>query len=574
MSVRKFLPILSWLPSYSRLSLSGDLSAGLTVGVMLIPQGMAYAMLAGLPPIYGLYASTIPLLPYAIFGTSRQLSVGPVAMDSLLVAIGVGKLAEYGSEQFISLAILLAMMVGAIQFLLGVFRLGFMVNFLSHPVISGFTSAAAIIIGFNQLPHLLGIQASGGNHLHALVAALWEQVMHVHAATLLIGVGGIVTLLVMKRYFKRIPAALLAVIGGIGIIYFFSPDGVRIVREIPAGLPTFGLPMVSWAHVMALLPTAMTIALVGFMEAFAVAKATQAKHKNYQLNANQELIGLGMANFGGSFFRSFPVTGGFSRTAVNDQAGAQTQLASVFSALLIVLTLLFLTPLFYHLPNAILAAVILVAIVGLIDVKEVIHLWKSNRRDLAMLLVTFLATLFLGIQEGIAIGVGLSLVMVLYETSYPHYAVLGRLPGTDTYRNTKRYFEAKELAYILIIRFDAKLFFGNSTIFQNIMDEEMRKRKDLKLIIINAEAINTLDSTAAHMLNDLADDLKQAGIELVFTTVKGPVRDVMVKAKIVEKLGKQHFFDSIQEAVNNFDGEHVDESRQARFQTNFRNHEA
>jgi SulP family sulfate permease len=570
MSLRNFLPILSWLPHYSKDQFGGDVSAGLTVGVMLIPQGMAYAMLAGLPPIYGLYAATIPLLAYAIFGTSRQLAVGPVAMDSLLVAIGVSKLAEYGSEQFISLAILLALMVGAFQLLLGIFRLGFLVNFLSRPVISGFTSAAALIIALNQFPHLMGVTMTGGNQVHLLILETIKSIPAIHIATLLIGVSGIMAILLFKRFNRAIPGALLAVIGGIIVVATTELAGVKIVGAVPAGLPSFQLPIFSIDQVMSLVPTALTIGLVGFMEAFAVAKATQTKHKNYKLDANQELIAIGMANFSGSFFQSFPVTGGFSRTAVNDQSGAKTQMAAIISAILIVLTLLFLTPLFYYLPKAILASIILVAIIGLIDFKEIAHLWRTNRRDLVLLLITFLTTMVWGIQQGIAIGVGISLFMVLYETSYPHYAVLGQLPGTDTFRNIKRYAEAKEINNVLILRFDAKLFFGNSNIFQEIIEDEIGKREGLKLIILSAEAINTLDSSAAHMLSEMADEMKASNIDLVFSTVKGPVRDVMMRAKIVDKLGKKHFFNSIQDAIANFDGEHLNENREADFQTNLR----
>jgi SulP family sulfate permease len=566
--LRKYLPILSWLPNYTKDQLGGDMSAGLTVGIMLVPQGMAYAMLAGLPPIYGLYAATIPLLAYALFGTSRQLAVGPVAMDSLLVAIGVSKLAEYGTDQFISLAILLALMVGTFQLLLGVFRLGFLVNFLSRPVISGFTSAAALIIALNQFPHLMGVTMGGSNQVHLLVIETISNIPNIHLATLLIGVSGIVAIVLFKRFNKAIPGGLLAVIGGIIVVSTVELSGVKIVGNVPAGFPSFQLPTFTMDQVMALLPTALTIALVGFMEAFAVAKATQAKHKNYKLDANQELIGIGMANLTGSFFQSFPVTGGFSRTAVNDQSGAKTQLAAIISAALIVLTLLFLTPLFYHLPKAILASIILVAIVGLIDLKEIVHLWKTNRRDLVMLLITFFMTMMWGIQQGIAIGVGISLFMVLYETSYPHYAVLGRLPSGDTFRNIKRYAEAKEIDKVLIIRFDAKLFFGNTTIFQGILEEEIGKRPGLRLVILSAEAINTLDSSAAHVLGEIVDDLKAQHIDLVFATVKGPVRDVMMRAKIVDKLGKKHFFNSIQDAIANFDGEALNENRDADFQTN------
>ncbi len=570
MNIKSYFPILSWLPSYSKSDLSGDLSAGLTVGVMLIPQGMAYSMLAGLPPIYGLYAATFPLLLYAIFGTSRQLAVGPVAMVSLLIVSGVGQLAEAGSKEFISMAILLALMVGVIQFLLGVLRLGFLVNFLSHPVISGFTSAAALIIGLNQLKHLLGLDIARNNHIHTIILDAIERLGEINMPTFLLGMIGIGLILGLKKIRKSIPGPLVAVIVGIISVVALGlhDQGVQIIKEVPGGLPGFALPSITMEKLIALMPTASTIALIGFMESIAVAKAVQSKHKNYKLDANQELLGLGIANIGGALFSSFPTTGGFSRTAVNDQAGAKTTMASVFSALLIVLTLLFLTPLFYYLPKTILAAVIMAAVFGLVDIKEIIHLWKTDKRDLVMLLVTFVATLSVGIEKGIAMGVILSLVLVLYRASYPHVAVLGKIPGTSIFRNVKRFNDAVEVEGVLIIRFDAQLFFGNTHFFRSTIENELLNRPGTKLIILNAEAINSLDSSAVHMLNDLVTDLGKVNIEVALAGVKGPVRDIMAKNRLAGASENFNFFDSIQETLESYDGTHLLVKGTGNFQTN------
>jgi SulP family sulfate permease len=574
MQLKNYFPILDWLPNYSKKELNGDLSAGLTVGVMLIPQGMAYAMLAGLPPIYGLYASTIPLILYAIFGTSRQLAVGPVAMVSLLIATGVGGLAEVGSDKFIALAIVLALIVGIMQLLLGVFRLGFMVNFLSHPVISGFPSAAALIIGLNQLKHLLGIDLARSNHIHTILYEAFLNIGDTHWLTFAVGTGGILVIMLVKRFLKRIPGPLVAVILGILVVYLLGlqQEGVKIVKDVPGGLPPFAFPDFAWSDITGLLPAALTISLVGFMESIAVAKAIQAKHKNYKIDANQELIGLGMANIGGAFFSSFPTTGGFSRTAVNDQSGAKTGLASIFSAVLIILTLLFLTPLFYYLPKAILASVIMVAVFGLIDFKEVRHLWKTDKKDLLMLMVTFFATLITGIEEGIAIGVVLSLALVLYKAAYPHTAQLGRMPGTDIYRNLRRFPEVELDKHIFIYRFDAELFFGNHHFFRSELDDAILNNKDLKLIIINAEAINSLDSSSIHMLSDFLESCEDK-IKIVFAGVKGPVRDIMAKSKLVDKIGSENFYDTIQAAVDEYAG-HPEEAEDLKhFQTFYKKKE-
>jgi SulP family sulfate permease len=556
MILRKIFPFWDWVKEYDGKIFRGDLSAGLTVGVMLIPQGMAYAMIAGLPPIYGLYASTLPLIIYALMGTSRQLAVGPVAMVSLLTASGISTLTEQGTDTFIQYAIVLALMVGVIQFLLGLFRLGFLVNFLSHPVISGFTSAAALIIGLSQLQHLIGVKIPRSHHVHEILFEAFKALPDINGITVLLGLTGIALILIMKKYFKSIPGQLIAVIFGILAVWAggLTEQGVLILGEVPQGLPKVGIPEFTLELVQDLFPIALAISLVSFMESIAVAKAIQSRHKNYKVIPNQELISLGLANIGGSFFQSFPVTGGFSRTAVNDQAGAKTGMAAVISALLIILTLLFLTSLFYYLPKAILASVIMVAVFGLIDYKEAIHLWHSNKTDFYMLITTFVATLSLGIEQGIGIGVILSLTLLIFKTTRPHIAILGKVPNSRFYRNTDRFNDLEVRPDIMILRFDAQLYFANINYFSSKIDEFVeQKGKDLKRIIINAESINNMDSSAVKAVEDIVMDYRAQGIEFAFASVKGPVRDAMSKAHLIEKIGENHFFMSIQDAIDDYD---------------------
>ena len=554
--LKNLIPIFDWLPNYKKSSLKGDLSAGLTVGVMLIPQGMAYASIVGVPPVYGLYASILPLLIYAILGTSHHLAVGPVAMVSLLTATAIGSFANISMEEYIAYTILLAFFVGVFQLLLGIFRLGFLVNFLSHPVLSGFTSAAALIIGLSQLKHLLGIEIERSNYVNEIISNAFLNLNQINWIAFLIGAVGIAIILISKRIHKSLPGQLFAVVFGILAVTLFNLDkgtySVKIIRDIPNSLPSFKFLHTDFEVFKLLVPMAITIALVSFMESIAVAKAIQLKHRNYKVLPNQELRALGLANIVGSFFQSFPTTGGFSRTAVNDQAGAKSNLAGIISALLIVITLLFLTPLFYNLPKTILASVIMVAVFGLIDYKEAIYLWKSNRKDFVLLLVTFFATLSIGIEEGIAIGVILSLAMVIYKTTEPHVAVLANVPGTHFYRNINRFKDAlipKE--DILIFRFDAQLYFANTTYFKDKLEElSIEKGDKLKLIIIDGESMNNIDSTGIHALNDVLDVYHEKNIDIAFSGMKGPARDAMQKGGLMEKISYNQCFMSIQEAVD------------------------
>jgi len=558
MNIKSLVPILDWFPNYNKKWLKGDISAGLTVGVMLIPQGMAYASIAGLPAVYGLYASVVPIFIYAFFGTSRQLAVGPVAMVSLLTATAIGSFHDISFEQYISYAIVLALMVGAIQFLLGVFRLGFLVNFLSHPVVSGFTSAAALIIGLSQLKHLLGVNIPRSHHIHEIILNAIDKLDEINGMAFIIGILGILIIIISKKIKKSLPGQLFAVIFGILAVSLFGlgegNNAVNIVREIPSSLPSFTIPSFNMEIIKLLMPMALTIALISFMESIAVAKAIQTKHRNYKVEANQELISLGLANVVGSFFQSYPTTGGFSRTAVNDQAGAKTGLASIISAALIVLTLLFLTPYFYNLPKAILASVIMVAVFGLIDYKEAIHLFKSNRTDFWTLIVTFIATLSLGIEVGIGVGVVLSLAMVLFKTTNPHTAELAKVPNSHFYRNIKRFDNLDMKKEILIYRFDAQLFFANINYFKDkLYDYEKRKGDKLELLIIDGESINNVDSTSIHALEEIIVDFNSRGIDVYFTGIKGPVRDKMLNSGFIKKAKEENFFMSIQDAVDNFE---------------------
>ncbi len=557
MRLKQYIPALDWMPNYNKKWLSGDIAAGLTVGVMLIPQGMAYAILAGLSPIHGLYAVTVPLLLYAIFGTSRQLAVGPVAMVALLTAAGIGALNPETPEVYLFLALTLALLVGLIQLFMGVFKLGFLVNFLSHPVISGFTSAAAIIIGLSQLKHLLGISIPNSELAYETIISVAKNISKTSLLTLGIALISIAIIVVSRKIHRSVPGALLAVIFGVLVIwgFGFAEMGVKILGTVPSGLPEFSMPSFDMGTWQSLIPAALTISLIGFMESFAVAKAVQSRHKDYTVDANQELVGLGVSNLGAAFFQGMPVTGGFSRTAVNDQAGAKTGLASIISAVLIILTLLFLTPLFHFLPNAVLAAVIIVAVAGLINLSEAKQLWQKDRADFWALFATFMVTLTIGIEKGIAAGVVLSLVLVVYRSTRPHIAKLGRVPGSVFYRNVERFSNLEQRPDVLVVRFDGPLYFANLNYFKDKMGELIKaKGPELKLIVLNADSISYMDSSAVHLIEEWVANNLQLGIQVHFTSVIGPVRDTLNRWGLTEKIGEKQFFMSNQQAIDEFDG--------------------
>ena len=534
------------MPGYKKAWLPGDLAAGLTVGILLIPQGMAYAMIAGLPPVFGLYAALVPQLVYALTGTSRQLAVGPVAMDSLLVASGLGALALTGIEEYIAMAVFLALFMGVLQLAFGLLRMGFLVNFLSRPVISGFTSAAAIIIGLSQLKHLLGVEIPGSNRIQQLVSHAAAALPDTHLPTLGLGLTGIALIVGMKKWVPRMPGSLAGVVAGTLAVFLLGWDqaGVKIVGAVPAGLPEFGLPELDMERVSQLFPNALTLALIAYMEAISVGKAVEEKHGKNRIDANQELRALGLSNILGSFFQSYPTTGGFSRTAVNDQNGAQTPLASVFSALVVGATLLFLTPLFHYLPNAILAAVIMVAVFGLIDLKYPRELWKNRKDEFILLLATFALTLGLGIVEGILLGVLFSLLLLVYRISKPHIAILGRIRGTDYFKNINRFSDdIEEFPEFLILRFDGQLFFGNKDYFRKELVKHTRQKgPDLKFVILNAEAISYIDSSAVYMLRALIRDLRRDGIRLLLAGAIGPTRDILFSSGLAEEIGRENQF--------------------------------
>ncbi len=552
--LKKYLPIFDWLPRYKKTDLSGDLSAGITVGVMLIPQGMAYAMLAGLPPIFGLYAATIPLIIYGLMGKTPQLAVGPVAIISLLVSRGVGSVSTPGTEEFIAFAVLLALMVGVIQFAMGVFRLGFLVNFLSHPVVAGFTTAAGIIIAFSQVKHLFGLDIQQ-KRIYQIVLAVIENFKEINVETFLVGALGIMVLLSIKRinkvYKLKIPASLVIVILGLAVSYLLNlgDKGVALVRDIPEGLPIFSLPMIEEGAIRSLLPIAFTISFIAFLESMAIAKALQRKHKDNEIHPNQELRALGMANIVGSLFKAFPVTAGFSRTAVNNQAGARTGLASLISASIVITTLLFLTPYFYFLPKAILASIIIVAVFGLIEVEEAKHLWETDKTDLVLFIVTACGTMVLGVEPGIIIGILLSIIMVIYRVSYPEIEELGQIPGKTAFRNVERFPDLVMHDEILILRIDSQIYFANVNFIKDYIYEKINQRPDLKHVVFDSSAINQIDSSGFHFLKVMIADFYAKGITIHFVEVKGQLRDVMSRNKMFDEGKKCQYWLTLEDAV-------------------------
>ena len=552
MNIKKIIPILEWLPNYNSSLFKGDLVAGLTVGIILIPQGIAYALIAGMPPIYGLYCALMPQVMYTVFGSSRQVAIGPVAMDSLIVATGVSTLALAGSESYISIAILLALMVGAIQFVLGIFSLGFIVNFLSKPVITGFTSAVALIIGLNQFRNLLGVDFFQSDQIQYVLKDVWLQISNFNYHTSILGVVSMLIIIFLRKINKKIPNALIVVILGIVTMRFFGKQfaDIAIVKNIPSGLPTFGIPEIDIDQIKELFPIALTLVMVGYLETISIGKSLEAKQDEYRIRPNQELIALGLSNMVGSLFKAYPSASSFSRSAINQESGAKTGMAALISVLMVVFTLLFLMPLFYHLPKTVLAAIIIVAVFGLINFKEAAFLWKANVLDFWLMMATFVSTLFLGIEYGIMVGVGLSLVVLIYRTSRPYVTELGKVPESNFYRNKNRFEEVIIENDILVFRFDAQLFYANSGYFRDVL-EDMAEKKGaaLKLIVLDAESINRVDSTGVEMLKERVKYYQKKGITFYFAGVKGPVRDHLFRGGLLSIIDINHFFMRANQAV-------------------------
>jgi SulP family sulfate permease len=542
--IRKTFPITEWIPSYGKKDLSGDLKAGITTGIMFIPQGMAYAVIAGLPPIYGLYAGIIPLFIYPLFASSRHLSVGPVAVDMIIVAAGISAVSLSASSNIVGLVILLSLMTGLLQLLMGSLKLGSLLNFFSRPVITGFIMAAPIIISLTQLENMFGLPVNIDQNLIFILSDFIFDLQMVHLPTLYWTAASILLLLIIKKATPSLPGSMIVLGLGILISWFANTEqqGVAIVGGIEDGLPPLSLPDISYTSIVALLPTALTLALVQFMTVTSLGNVFAKRH-GYLIDSNQELISIGSSNFLGSFFSSIPISASFSRSAASDQSGGKTPAANWVTAAIVVLTLLFLTPVFYYLPIPVLASIIVVSVFGLIDVEEVKFLIKTRKSEGGIAVFTFVSTLMIGIQDGILLGVGVSMLMMIYKISRPTVAELGVIPDTHSFKNLERNPDATRIEGILILRIDASFSFINAEFFRDfILNKSKKQAKETRYVIIDGSSINHLDTTAIDSLISVIKTLRKWDMDLYLSGLKGPVRDIIERSGFEEYLGSDHFY--------------------------------
>ncbi|AOS97694.1 putative sulfate transporter [Microbulbifer aggregans] len=550
-SLANFFPITAWLRAYDRVVLSRDLMAAVIVTIMLIPQSLAYALLAGVPAEVGLYASIVPLLAYAVFGTSRTLSVGPVAVASLMSAAALSEVAIQGTADYLVAAAILALLSGLFLTLMGLLRLGFLANFLSHPVISGFITASGILIALSQVRHVLGVDAHGDT-LVELLSGLLENAAELNIATLVTGLAVIAFLYWSRSGAARLlrhlnvpahtaglltkAAPVLGVVATIAaaVMFDFEARDVSLVGAVPAGLPSLHLPTIDWALIEALLPAAIMISIIGYVESVSVGKTLAAKRRQ-RIDMNQELVGLGMANIGSGFSGAFPVTGGFSRSVVNFDAGAETQMASVFTAVGIALASIFLTPFLYYLPKATLAATIIVAVLSLVDFSILKKTWQFSRSDFFAVLVTIVVTLLFGVEAGVTCGVAASIALFLFRTSKPHIAEVGLVEGTEHFRNIKRH-RVLTVPEVLTIRVDESLMFSNAAFLEERVYEDLANNKQVRHVILMCSAINEIDWSALEVLEALNERLSELGITLHLSEVKGPVMDSLQRTGFLQHL--------------------------------------
>ena len=554
--LRRYLPILTWGAEYSRRTLINDLIVAGIVTVMLIPQSLAYALLVGLPPEIGLYASMAPLVLYAIFGTSRTLAVGPVAVVSLMTAAAAGTVAAQGAPEHLGAAIALALLSGLLLLAMGLLRLGFLANFLSHPVISGFITASGIQIAAGQLAPLLGIRAEGENLVDILIS-MGHNLSHINPYTAMIGFASLAFLFWVRRSLKPLlrrldlgerSADILAKVGPIVAIaaaitavwgFGLSEHGVKIVGTVPQGLPKLVLPPMDVALWTKILVPALLISIVGYVESISVALTLAAKRRQ-RVDSDQELIALGIANVGAAVSGGFPVTGGFARSVVNFEAGAETPAAGAFTAVGIALATLFLTPLLYFLPNATLAATIIVAVLSLVDLNALKRTYTYSKTDFAAMAATILLTLVDGVESGLLAGVGLSIFLHLYRTSKPHVAVVGQIPGTMNFRNVTRHAVVTD-PEILSLRVDASLYFPNARFIEDFVNKSVAANPAVRHVILECPAVNTIDASALESLEAINHRLRDGGITLHLSEVKGPVMDRLLKSHFLAELtGKVH----------------------------------
>lgn len=534
-----------------RSDLWANVQAGTTTAVVIIPQGMAYALVAGLEPIHGLYASLLPLVAYALFGRSRELAVGPGALDTLLVGVSLSGLAFVNPDTHAAYAALLALMVAALQLALGALRAGFLVNFLSSPVLSGFTSAAALTIAASQLGNLLGFPLSASPHFHELAAGVARGLPDVDPTTAAVGLVSVALLVLGKRRWPRAPYALAVVVLAtvVAALADLESAGLRVIGAVPSGLPDLSLPDLDPDQLVALLPTAATIAFVGYLTMISIAKTFADRHR-YTISPNRELFAAGAANLAAGLTQGFPVSASFSRSAVHASAGSTSPYALLVTAAWVALTLLLLTDAIHHLPRATLAAIIITAVSGLVNVAAVRRLYRVKRSDMVLLLVTFAATLGVGIEPGILIGVGCSLMLFLYRTTRPHAAVLGRLGDSPDFRNVKNHPHATTYPGVLALRIDAQFYFGNVTFLRAYLARcEAAAPEPVRFVVLEACSLNQLDSSADAALHTLVDAYAARGVRFVVASAKMPVLKVMRASGFYDKLGADAFFMNVDDAV-------------------------
>jgi sulfate permease, SulP family len=547
----RYLPILDWGRSYNSTTLTNDLVAAAIVTIMLIPQSLAYAMLAGLPPEIGLYASILPIIAYALFGTSRALAVGPVAVISLMTLTAASAIAPAGSAQFIAAALVLAFMSGMLLIVMGVLRLGFLANLLSHPVVSGFITASGLIIATSQMKSILGIKASG-EAMPELLHTLAQNVGKTNLPTLIIGVTATAFLFWVRKGLKPLliklglkarvadltakagPIAAVAVSTLAVVLFDLEAVGVKVVGNIPQSLPPFTVPLFDPVLWQRLAVPALLLSVIGFVESVSVAQTLAAK-KRQRINPNQELIGLGAANVAASFTGGYPVTGGFARSVVNFDAGADTPAAGAFTAVGIAIAALFLTPFLASLPIATLAATIIVAVLSLVDFKTPRAIWAYSKPDFAAMAATVLVTLLAGVEPGVIAGVGLSLALFLWRSSRPHAAIVGRVPETEHFRNVKRYNVFTD-PRILTIRIDESLTYLNARWLEEFVLEEVAEHPKLRHLILMCSAVNGIDASALESVEAINHRLADGGVKLHLSEVKGPVMDALEKSHLPHDL--------------------------------------